>query len=382
MGGHAFRARLGAKAVFPRMAPGVYHKLKASCTEALQRHFKFVGVPPEDPEKPDFGDLDIMAFDPISHDTPSSEEIRVALGAEHVITNGQSRNFALLAEGSPSEPIMTDIADHDEPRQYHQVDLTILATRSLWESVIFHHSYGDLGLILTLFCKPYGLAYSQGGLKVRDSPYSYYCVQWIYFPQVGLKAYQKRHDNHPFTLSTSPRDISSFLGLDYGRLNEGFSTRLAIFDWLATSRFFRPEIFLRTGNILRERKMYQEFVSYANARAPSASRLNLDQPSDSPVDFEALAVDLGIVAEATVEEALVYFGRRDEWYLIAESIFRRKALKEKLNGKLVEQITGLKGVIIRSIIASVKEMASEDELVLMEPDEIQGLIQKAASHMG
>ena len=128
--------------------------------------------------------------------------------------------------------------------------------------------------------------------------------------------------------------------------------------------------------------MYQEFVSYANAQAPSASRLNLDEPGDSPVDFEALAVDLGIVAEATVEEALVYFGRRDEWYLIAESIFRRKTLKEKLNGKLVEQITGLKGVIIRSIIASVKEMASEDELVLMEPDEIQGLIQKAASHMG
>jgi len=177
MGGHAFQARLGTKAVFPRMAPDAYRQLRASCIEALQPHFNFVCVPPEDPEKPDFGDLDIMAFDPTTHETPSSEELRVVLGAEHVITTGQSRNFALLSKGSRSGPIMTEAADHLEPRHYHQVDLTILNTRSLWDSLIFHHSYGDLGLILTLLCKPYGLAYSQGGLKVRDKSYSHYCAQ-------------------------------------------------------------------------------------------------------------------------------------------------------------------------------------------------------------
>jgi len=355
MGGHAFLARLGAKAVFPRMAPDVYRKLRASCIGSLQRHFKFVGVPPEDPEKPDFGDLDIMAFGPIAQ-TPTSEELRVALGAEHVITNGQSRNFALLAEGS--EPVMTEAADYDEPRHYHQVDLTILTTQTLWDSLIFHHSYGDLGLILTLLCKPYGLAYSQGGLKV------------------GLKAYQERHENHPFILSTSPQEISTFLGLDYGRFNEGFSTRLAIFDWLATSRFFQPGIFLRMGNIMRERKVYQDFVSYASARAPPAP-----EHGDSAAGLEGPAVEFDITAEATVEEALGYFGCRDEWYLIAENVFRRKMLKEKLNGKLVEQTTGLKGIIIRHIIAAVKQMASEDELVSMEQEEILGLIQKAAAQM-
>ncbi len=107
MSGHAFRTLLGANAVFPRMTPNVYHKLRASCIEALQRRFNFVSVPPEDPGKSDFGDLDNMVFDPKPHETPSSEEFRVALGAEHVITNGQSRNFALLAERSPSSPCMT-----------------------------------------------------------------------------------------------------------------------------------------------------------------------------------------------------------------------------------------------------------------------------------
>jgi hypothetical protein len=171
MGGHAFRTLLGASAVFPRMAPNVYRQLRASCIEALQHHFHFVSVPREDPEKLDFGDVDIMVFDPIAHEPPPSEELRVALGADYVITTGQSRHFALPPERSPSGSPVAEAADYEEPRHYHQVDLTILRTRALLDSVIFHHSYGDLGLILTLLCKPYGLAYSQGGLKVRGDLY-------------------------------------------------------------------------------------------------------------------------------------------------------------------------------------------------------------------
>ena len=196
------------------------------------------------------------------------------------------------------------------------------------------------------------------------------------FPQVGLEAYQTRHDNHPFTLSTSPHDISTFLGLDYGRFNEGFSTRLAIFEWIATSRFFQPGIFFRMGNILLERKMYQDFVSYVNGRTPPTSHLNYDKPAADP---EQLVGELGIDEEAAVEDALEYFGCRSEWYSIAESVSRRKRLKEKLNGKLVEQTTGLKGIVIRDIIAGVKEKVSEDELLLMEQEEIQRLVRKTAA---
>ncbi len=63
MRGHAFRALMGANAVFPRMTPDVYRKPRASCIEPLQRQLNLVGVPPEDPGRLDFGDLDIMAFD-------------------------------------------------------------------------------------------------------------------------------------------------------------------------------------------------------------------------------------------------------------------------------------------------------------------------------
>jgi len=55
------------------------------------------------------------------------------------------------------------------------------------------------------------------------------------------------------------------------------------------------------GNTLRERKMYQEFVLYASARARSASRLNLDAPGDSATDPEEQAMRLGINAATVVE---------------------------------------------------------------------------------
>ena len=78
------------------------------------------------------------------------------------------------------------------------------------------------------------------------------------------------------------------------------------------------------GNTLRERKTYQDFVSYTSARAPPASRLNLDAPGDSAADPEEQAMRLGINAAAMVEEALTYFGCRDEWYMIAGSVQAKK----------------------------------------------------------
>ena len=69
--------------------------------------------------------------------------------------------------------------------------------------------------------------------------------------------------------------------------------------------------------------MYQDFVSYAVARAPPASCLSLDEPGDTEADPEERAIRLGIDAEAVVEEGLALFGCHDEWYMIAESVSRR-----------------------------------------------------------
>ncbi len=66
------------------------------------------------------------------------------------------------------------------------------------------------------------------------------------------------------------------------------------------------------GNAMRERKVYQEFVSYAIARVPPASCLYLNAPGDSAANSEERATKLGIDAVAAVDEALTFFGCRDE----------------------------------------------------------------------
>ena len=108
--------------------------------DALQPQFNSVGVPPEDPGKSDCGGLGVMVFDPIAHDTSSSEELRAALGAEHVTIMDDLATLPLLVGRSPPSPCMTD---NGEPRTHHQVDLSILKTLPLWDSLLFHHSFGD-----------------------------------------------------------------------------------------------------------------------------------------------------------------------------------------------------------------------------------------------
>lgn len=63
MGGHAFQATLGANALFPRMTHATYQRLKTFCVSKLQNYFNYVEVAPEDPEKLDYGDLDVLVFD-------------------------------------------------------------------------------------------------------------------------------------------------------------------------------------------------------------------------------------------------------------------------------------------------------------------------------
>jgi len=76
---------------------------------------------------------------------------------------------------------MTEAAGYGEPRIYHQINLTILKTLPLWESIIVLHSYGDLGLILMLLYKPYVLVYTQSGLQIGDDSGCEQHVQRVYF---------------------------------------------------------------------------------------------------------------------------------------------------------------------------------------------------------
>jgi hypothetical protein len=78
-----------------------------------------------------------------------------------------------------------------------------------------------------------------------------------------------------------------------------------------------------------------------------------------------------------IREALEFFGRAGEYDELARSVELRKALKRALNGKLVQDVTGLQGSVVGRIIARVKEMVPPEELVSKPEDEIRLLIEEA-----
>ena len=107
--------------------------------------------------------------------------------------------------------------------------------------------------------------------------------------------------------------------------------------------------------------MYQEFVRYTEQRALT------DGGNDHPP----------LDAEQVVEEALTFFGKADEFNELARSVELRKELKLILNGKIVQDITGLQGAVVGRIIAQVKEMAPAEELVAKSEAEIYQMIKEA-----
>lgn len=152
MGGNAF-AELIPGASFPRMSPTVYLALKDNILARLTPLFRHVAVPREAPGKPDYGDLDFIVAEPVQD--ISVDELKEHLGAVLAIGDGTG-NFAVP---------MPDTAD--EQQTYVQVDVHRCASVDEFERVVFFHAYGDLGMILGLLARSFGLSLGQNGLKVR-----------------------------------------------------------------------------------------------------------------------------------------------------------------------------------------------------------------------
>lgn len=101
------------------------------------------------------------------------------------------------------------------------------------------------------------------------------------------------------------------------RFNEGFSTRTALYEWLASSPYIRPDMFTSAnsvGKVKPERKIYWEFVEWAQAQAvPIASTTSLR------------------------EAALEHFGKREEVETFLREEAARAQYKATFNGKRVAQ---------------------------------------------
>jgi hypothetical protein len=195
MGGHAFAALLGPTSKFPRMNKTTYQKLKSFVSTKLATAYSSFGIASEDPEKLDYGDLDVVlntntALSPTeSAISDVKEELKALLLAQYSVTNGthfvsyaipataldqdkktsQALGDGNFLEGLPEHsPLVPEATQGvSDENTYYQVDFNLTQDESQKDSILFYNSYGDLGIILCMVTKTIGTTWSKQGLRVR-----------------------------------------------------------------------------------------------------------------------------------------------------------------------------------------------------------------------
>ncbi|KAI0670856.1 hypothetical protein C8Q78DRAFT_1032324 [Trametes maxima] len=349
MGGNAFKTVV-PDATFPRMPPAVYSALKATLLPALAPLYEHVIVPREAPEKADYGDLDFVVSGP--REGLTHEEVKASLRASHSVRMDGPRtsNFAIPLDA------FEDVARawRDSPAADHstgtgaavlfQVDVNVCADHAQWERTVFHHSYGDLGLILGLLVQPAGMSLGIYGLKLIDP--------------VGSPL-------QTFYLSTSMSDILKFLGLAMERWEKGFTTQDEVFHWIATSPFAIPlaerlearDPQLSAKGKVEARPMRQRFVTFMQTHEfspPSTPEASI---------FAALGNK-----DAKVQEALRYFGKDKQHAAYVYASRAAKRAKEVLNGRNVQEWTGVMGMPVRFVLDETKERLAAGQTSTGIPD--------------
>jgi len=153
-----------------------------------------------------------------------------------------------------------------------------------------------------------------------------------------------------------------------GRWRAGFATQHEAFEWVASSRFYVPGKITDRSSRAKSRAtrgMYQAFLRWSDARASTAAE-NDGQPQvmREPVDKEA-------IIESVNEEALVFFGKREEHNALVQSNERRLRLKAMWNGRKVGEWTGGGGTVVGRVMKLLRQTIGEEKISQMTEEELK-----------
>ena len=261
----------------PRMVPETYRKLKHKYLELLSTYFPKadrIATAIEAPEKADFGDIDIIIID--DDGEVDWADVAADLGAAAWVDRGTDAkpacSLAVHVDGSRSEdpPVKYVLTTANAPtqrkpslekdeRKYAQIDLVKIGS-DLKDWTHLYSAYGDLAGIIGIAVTNYGFDMTETGLRLR-------LQEWDDSSLEEWKHFHPRLDEGKMMLSTDPKLVLGFLGLDYERFNRGFRTTEELFQWMGECRMISRHSLKRERNVsvTREEKkadrhMFNEFL--------------------------------------------------------------------------------------------------------------------------
>lgn len=247
-------------------------------------------------EKEDFGDLDVVVESDV----------------------GTVRDIVINHFNLPSERKMVKLPYSTNSNVFSfsfkgfQIDM--ICTVHDYDTMLAYHSYNDVSNILGRFYHKMGLKLSEQGLS-----------------------YPVRSEEHSILgevpVSIDPHDMMSFLGLDFEKWEKGFTTLEDLFEWVAAGKYFDPFIFLGKLSPINEkrnkkRKTFSKFIEWIKTAAPKPHH-----------------TFLGRTKESYIPEIDSFFGCdiNKKRLIMLDEFKKSQIAKEKFNGKLVMEYTGLLG---------------------------------------
>lgn len=291
----------------------VYFSIQRRITRVLKFQGLKILTIPAYRNKSSYGDLDLLVSGKID-----PEMIYEMFEPREIVKNGNVFSFDFLN---------------------FQVDLIVTPEKYLIASRDYF-SYNELGNLLGRIFHKMGLKYGHKGL--------------LYPVRNGASCEE-------IEVSLDTQKILDFIGLSYLDFRSGFAELVDIFDFVISSRYFNPDIYLfdnlnhRQRTRDRKRETYNRFLEYIKDEKPG-----FQFPEDKDYWLPLIGA--------------FFPGFNEKLEAVKAKFAKQNKLKEKFNGDLVMEWTELKNKELGAFIGAIRAEYSTEKLLEMSPEEIKNLV--------
>ena len=324
----------------PRMDPKTYHTLKEQYTQLLWTSLpnsRSIATAIEAPEKPDYGDIDIIIIS--DHDVDWAK-VAAEVGAVAWVNRGTDDkpncSLAVHIDGSRSihPPVKYIQTSDNHPLQlkpskevgdqdYAQIDIVKIGT-VLADWTGFYSSYGDLAGMLGRVVTNFGFGITEKGLRLRLKEWDDSSLEeWNHF--------HPRKDEGKMMLSTNPDEVMNFFGLNVQRYRNVFHTKEEIFQWLSESELACHDCLERERTVAptreekrMDRSMFNDYFREWLPTHLNAKRLAPITPEHATEQVSRPSVSK--LREQYLDAALSRFDKQKEYNALHQNFLHKRGI--------------------------------------------------------